>query len=245
MADLARNPLSHAHSSQAPLVQHIQQQFGLSSQRIPTANSSFHDPQSSNPQPSNIPPNFATIPMNTPQLKAGNTIQGLNNRPMHLMDRVSNQQNQHQPQTALALARMQQMGAQSGSGQPTPSDMFSASNMTNVDAMHGSPHLASQSLGPQMGHPNMMPGRAAMNQKIPTLPELMQRRDYLQTAITATEQNIQGILSQTGGFPDENWTGKLEKLRSELNSRKALFIRVNQAIQQLTPNNFGGNIAHL
>lgn len=248
MADLARNQaLSHGQPSQGPLVQQIQQQYGLSSQRVPS-NPSFHDAQSSNPPPSNIPPNYSSIPMNTSQMKAGNTIQPLGNRSLHLMDRVSNQQNQHQPQTAMALARMQhQMNTQPGSSQPTPSDMFSASNMTSVDTMHGSPHLAPQVVGPQMGHPNMMPGRAPSTQKVPTLPELMQRREYLQTAIKNIEQGIQNVLVQTGGFPDENWTGKLDKMRTELHSRKTLFVRVNQAIQQLNTNNnaFGGNLAHL
>lgn len=249
MADLARNQvLGHVHQPQGPLVQQIQQQYGLS-QRPPHSNPSFHDSQSSNPPPSNIPPNFSSIPMNTQQMKAGNTIQAQASRPLPLMDRASNQQN-HQPQTAMALARMQQMGAQPGSSQPTPSDMFSASNMTNVDAMHGSPHLAPQPLGPQMGHPNMMPGRATSAQKIPTLPELMQRREYLQSAITNIEQGIQNVLAQTGGFPDDVWRGKLEKMHTELHSRKTLFVRVNQAIQQLTANNnnnaaFGGSLAHL
>jgi len=187
--------------------------------------------------------------MNTAQMKAGNQIQALASRPLHLMDRVSNQQNQHQPQTAMGLARMQQqMGAQPGSSQPTPADMFSAANMTSVDAMHGSPHLAPQPLGPQMGHPNMMSGRAASAQKIPTLPELMQRKEFLKTAINNIEQGIQNVLAQSGGFPDEVWSAKLDKMRTELHGRKILFAKMSQAIHQLTTNNssvHGANLVHL
>ncbi|KAG1821927.1 uncharacterized protein BJ212DRAFT_1334597 [Suillus subaureus] len=245
MADLARNQgLSHVHS-QGPLVQQIQQQFGLASaQRVPPSASSFHDPQSSNTPSSIIPPNFSSMPMNTPQMKPGNPIQALASRPLHLMDRPSNQQNQHPPQSAMPHHIQQQMGTQPGSSPPNSSDMFSSSNMTHVDAMHSSPHLAAQPLGGQMGHPNM---RAPQTSKVPTLAELMQRREYLQAAITSFEQNIQNVLAQTGGFPDEVWTAKLEKMRTELQNRKTLFLRVNQAIQLAsnTPGMLGGNLAHL
>lgn len=243
MADLARNQgLGHVHS-QGPLVQQIQQQFGLTSaQRAPPAASSFHDPQSSNPPSSIIPPNFSSMPLNTPQMKPGNPA--LVSRPLHLMDRSSNQQNPHPPQSAMPHHMQQQMGAQSGSSPPNPSDMFSSSNMTNVDAMHSSPHLAAQPLGAQMGHPNM---RVAPTSKVPTLAELMARREYLQSAINNYEQSIQNVLAQTRGFPDETWTAKLEKMRSELHNRKTLFLRVNQAIQLAsnTPGMLGGNPTHL
>lgn len=245
MADLSRSQgLSHVHS-QGPLVQQIQQQFGLASaQRVPPSASSFHDPQSSNTPSSIIPPNFSSMPMNTPQMKAGNPIQALASRPLHLMDHPSNQQNQHPPQSAMPHHMQQQMGTQPGSSPPNSSDMFSSSNMTNVDAMHSSPHLAAQPLGAQMGHPNM---RAVPTSKVPTLAELIQRREYLQSAITSFEQSIQNVLAQTRGFPDEAWTAKLEKMRTELHNRKTLFLRVNQAIQlaSSTPGMLGGNIAHL
>lgn len=180
MADLARNQgLAHAHS-QGPLVQQIQQQFGLTSaQRVPPSAPSFHDPQSNPPI---IPPNFPSMPMNTPQMKPGNSIQA---RPLHLMDHPSNQQNQHPPQPAMPHHMQQQMGAQPGPSPPNPSDMFSSSNMANVDAMHNSPHLAAQPLGAQMSHMNM---RAAPTSKVPTLAELTQRREYLQSAINSVEQ---------------------------------------------------------
>lgn len=243
MADLARNQ-GLGHHSQGPLVQQIQQQFGLASaQRVPPSASSFHDPQSSNPS-SIIPPNFPSMPMNTPQMKPSNPIQAQASRPLHPMDRPPNQQNQHPPQSVMPHHMQQQMGAQPGSSPPNPSDMFSSSNMTNVDAMHNSPHLAAQPLGAQMGHPNM---RAAPASKVPTLAELMQRRDYLQSAINSMEQNIQGVLAQTRGFPDEQWTAKLEKMRTELHNRKTLFLRVNQAIQLAsnTPGILGANLVHL
>jgi hypothetical protein len=94
----------------------------------------------------------------------------------------------------------------------------------------------------------MMSGRAASAQKIPTLPELMQRKEYLKSAINNIEQGIQNVLAQSGGFPDEAWSAKLDKMRAELHSRKTLFVRMNQAIQQLTTNNggvHGANLAHL
>lgn len=246
MADLARNQgLGHLHPQQGPLVQQIQQQFGLASaQRVPPSASSFHDPQSSNTPSSTIPPNFSSMSMNTPQMKPGNPIQALASRPLHLIDRPSNQQNQHPSQSTMPHHMQQQMGTQPGSSPPNSSDMFSSSNMTNVDAMHSSPHLAAQPLGAQMGHPNM---RAAQTSKVPTLAELMQRREYLQSAITSFEQSIQNVLAQTRGFPDEAWTAKLEKMRAELHNRKTLFLRVNQAIQLAsnTPGILGGNVAHL
>lgn len=243
MADLARNQ-GFGHHSQGPLVQQIQQQFGLASaQRAPPSASSFHDPQSSNPS-SIIPPNFPSMPMNTPQMKPSNPIQAQASRPLHPMDRPPNQQNQHPPQSVMPHHMQQQMGAQPGSSPPNPSDMFSSSNMTNVDAMHSSPHLAAQPLGAQMGHPNM---RAAPASKVPTLAELMQRRDYLQSAINSMEQGIQNVLAQTRGFPDESCTAKLEKMRTELHNRKTLFLRVNQAIQLAsnTPGILGANLVHL
>lgn len=245
MADLARNQgLGHIHS-QGPLVQQIQQQFGLASaQRAPPSASSFHDPQSSNPPSSIIPPNFTSMPINTPQMKPGNPIQALASRQLHLMDRPSNQQNQHPPQSVMPHHMQQQMGTQPGSSPPNPSDMFSSSNMANVDAMHSSPHLAAQPLGAQMGHPNM---RAASTPKVPTLAELTQRREFLQLAIHNVEQSIQTVLTETRGFPDAACTAKLEKMRAELHNRKTLFLRVNHAIQVAsnTPGMLGGNLSHL
>lgn len=182
--------------------------------------------------------------MNTQQMKPGNSIQALASRPLHLMDHPSNQQNQHPPQSTMPHHMQQQMGAQPGPSPPNPSDMFSSSNMANVDAMHNSPHLAAQPLGAQMNHMNM---RAAQNSKVPTLAELTQRREYLQSAINSLEQSIQNVLAQTRGFPDEAWTVKLEKMRLELQNRKTLFLRVNQAIQLAsnTPGILGANLTHL
>jgi hypothetical protein len=179
--------------------------------------------------------------MNTPQMKPGNSIQA---RPLHLMDHPSNPQNQHPPQPAMPHHMQQQMGAQPGPSPPNPSDMFSSSNMANVDAMHNSPHLAAQPLGAQMSHMNM---RAAPTSKVPTLAELTQRREYLQSAINSVEQSIQSVLTQTRGFPDDAWQVKLEKMRLELQNRKTLFLRVNQAIQLAsnTPGILGANLTHL
>ncbi|KAG1723357.1 kinase-like domain-containing protein [Suillus paluster] len=96
-------------------------------------------------------------------------------------------------------------------------------------------------------HPYVIPGREPSAQRLPILPRLIQRREHVRLVIQNIEKDIQTILAQTGGCPDEAWTAKLERMHVNLHKNKTLLVRGDQAIQQTSnPNNIlGANLAHL
>ncbi|KAG1718598.1 hypothetical protein EDB19DRAFT_2046016 [Suillus lakei] len=98
------------------------------------------------------------------------------------------------------------------------------SNQQNQDPPQSAMPLHMQQ---RMGNPNMR----APTPKVPTLTELIQRREKQQSDINNMEQHIRTVLAQTGGVLDEAWTAKLGQMHADIHKRKTAFLRLNQVIQ--------------
>ena len=222
MQEFARGQaLSHGQGQ--PIVQQIQQSFGLNAQRMnPPV---FHDPQGNQPQ-SLMPSNFPNVPMNTQQqMKASFNMNpmmhGLNNPGVSRQLKMLNQQE---------IARLQQtgLGAQHSSNQQPAVDMFvSPSMQSSQDQMRGSPHPAAQTVGPSGSNQGMVPGNPQQNvqKRMMTPVEFQERRNYLLSLISQSENNMASLLQTARNSPsiDPHIQQKINQLRSELTNRKEVY----------------------
>ena len=222
MQEFARaKALSHGQGQ--PMAQQMQQSFGLNAQRMNPSGPVFHDPQANQPQ-SLIPSNFTNVPMNTQQqMKAA-----FNMNPMMHAAMNPGVSRQLQMLSQQEMARLQQPGlsAQHSPNQSTSVDMFASSSMqSSQDHMHGSPHPAAQPVGPGSNQ-GMVPGNQQSTQKrMMTLPEFQERRGYLLSLISQTENSIAALLQNARTANDPHLQQKLNQLRGEHANRKEVCAR--------------------
>ncbi|KAG2347897.1 kinase-like protein [Suillus weaverae] len=122
------------------------------------------------------------------------------------------------------------MDAQSGSDHALPLDTIFSSGTTHVDVPHSSPQLAAQ---PQIGTPLRTPGITAPSQTTLALLELRKSKISLINALNDVERGILAILAQTGDFPDDSSTGKLEDMCAEIQSRNVAMARKMPVLPEL------------
>ncbi|KIJ66757.1 hypothetical protein HYDPIDRAFT_108689 [Hydnomerulius pinastri MD-312] len=244
MQEFARGQaLSHGQGQQ-PIVQQIQQSFGLNAQRMNAPGPPFHDAQGNQSQPL-IPPNFNNMSMNTQQqMKAGFNRNAMMqaaamnpnvSRQLQLMV-AQGQQNQQAP-NAMDLARLQQagLGVQHGANQASAADLFASSSIQpNQDQMHGSPHPAAQPVGQPGGAQGMMHNNQQVQnaqRRVMTLAEYQERRGYLQNAIAESEKAlVQVANARANGAPEHLVAQRVNALRAELAGRKDLLNKITTAI---------------
>ncbi|KAG8213208.1 hypothetical protein J3R82DRAFT_11673 [Butyriboletus roseoflavus] len=225
MQDFARGQaLSHGQ----PIVRQIQQSFGLNAQRM-NPGPVFHDPQANQPQ-SLIPPNFPNVPMNTQQMKAAFNM----NPMMHTAMSNPGVSRQLKMLNQQEIARLQQsgLGVQHPPNQPTAVDMFASTSMqASQDQMHGSPHPAAQPVGPPGTNQGMVPGnqQPGIQKRMMTMTqaEFQERRNYLLTLISQSENNMASLLQTAHNTTsiDPHMQQKLSQLRTELTSRKEMYTK--------------------
>ena len=128
------------------------------------------------------------------------------------------------------MVRLQQSGlnAQHAPGQP-PADMFASSSMQPVqDQMHGSPHPAAQSVGLPGANQGMVPGnQPAAQKRMMTPAEFQERRNYLLSLISQSENNLASLLqnARNAVSVDVHTQQKINQLRGELVSRRDVFTK--------------------
>ena len=214
-----------SHGQGQPIVQHIQQSFGLNAPRMNHPGAVFHDPQANQPQ-SLIPSNFTNVPMNTQQMKAAFNMNpmlhaGINGPNVSRQLKMLNQQD---------ISRLQQsgLGAQHAPNQPTSVDMFASPSMQpSQDQMHGSPHPAAQSVGPSGANQGMVPGnqQSTVQKRMMTPAEFQERKNYLLGVIGQSENTL-AVLAQNarnGSSIDPHMQQKINQLRTELVSRRDMY----------------------
>ncbi|KAH7928271.1 hypothetical protein BV22DRAFT_1030924 [Leucogyrophana mollusca] len=250
MADFARNQSIPHGQGQQPIVQQLQQQFGLPSQRMPVPGPSFHDSQPHTPSQSLIPPNYNNMPSNATQMKPGMSRNMMaQNRQFQLM--VAQSQQNQQSTNTLDVARMsQQINGQSGQNRASPANVFSPRMQPTSDPMHASPHIPPQGAGPSAG-PQPGNGQPPGTARRPTtIAELQERKSFLQATIAQAVQSIQRYEATYGSVPDPIYLPRLNAMRLELQNRKELFAKLTialaQAMGQPIPHGVsGGNMTHM
>ena len=213
-----------SHGQGQPIVQQIQQSFGLNAQRMNAPGPVFHDPQSNQPQ-SLIPANFPNVPMNTQQqMKAA-----FNMNPMvHATMNNPNVSRQLKMLNQQEMSRLQQsgLGAQHAPDRPTAVDMFASPSMQpSQDQMHGSPHPAAQVVGPPGANQGMQ--QSSAQKRMMTPPEFQERRNYLLSLIAQSENNMSALMqnARNTGSVDPHLQQKLNQLRTELANRKDVYTK--------------------
>lgn len=225
MQEFARGQaLSHGQGQ--PIVQQLQQSFGLNAQRMNPSGPVFHDPQANQPQ-SLIPSSFPNVPMNTQQqMKATFNMTPMMHAAMSNPG-VSRQLKMLNQQEMARLQQQSGLGAQHAPNQPTTADMFASSSMqSSQDQMHGSPHPAAQPVGPPGATQGMVPGNQQPPQKrMMTAAEFQERRNYLLALMRQSETNLMGLMQavRNGNPPDPHMQQKLNQLRSEYNGQKEVY----------------------
>jgi hypothetical protein len=228
MQEFARGQaLSHGQSQ--PLVQQLQQSFGLNAQRMNHPGAVFHDPQANQPQ-SLIPSNFSNVSMNTQQqMKAA----AFNMNPMmHPAMNNPNVSRQLKMLNQQELSRLQQsgLGAQHVPNQPTSVDMFASPSMQpSQDQMHGSPRPTTQSVGPPGANQGMVPGnqQSTAQKRMLTLAEFQERKIYLLSLISQSETSMAALAqsARNANSIDPPMQQKISQLRAELGSRKDMYTK--------------------
>ncbi|KAH0833131.1 hypothetical protein J3R83DRAFT_12128 [Lanmaoa asiatica] len=215
-----------SHNQGQPIVQQIQQSFGLNAQRMNPPGPVFHDPQANQ---SLIPSNFPNVPMNTQHpMKAAFNM----NPMMHAAMGNPGVSRQLKMLSQQELARLQQsgLGAQHAPNQPTTVDMFASSSMQpSQDQMRGSPHPPAQSVGPPGANQGMVPGnqQPSVQKRMMTPGDFQERRNYLFNLISQSENSLASLLQTTHNAAsiDPLTQQKISQLRTELANRKEVYTK--------------------
>lgn len=227
MQEFARGQaLSHGQGQ--PVVQQIQQSFGINAQRMNPPGPVFHDSQANQPQ-SLIPSNYPNVPMNTQQqMKAAFNMNPMMQAAM-TNPAVSRQLKMLSQQE---IARLQQpgLGAQHAPNQPTAVDMFASTSMQpSQEQMHGSPHPAAQAVGPPGTNQGMIPGNQQphVQKRMMTPAEFQERRSYLLSLISQSENSVASLVqsARSGTSIDPHMQQKITQLRAELGNRKDVYTK--------------------
>ncbi|KAG6374300.1 hypothetical protein JVT61DRAFT_4322 [Boletus reticuloceps] len=225
MQEFARGQaLSHGQGQ--PIVQQIQQSFGLNAQRMNPAGPAFHDPQANQPQ-SLMPSSFSNVPMNAQQqMKAFNM-----NPMMHATMSNPGVPRQLKMHSQQDMARLQQgLGAHNAPNQPAAVDMFASSSMQpSQEQMHSSPHPAAQPVGPPGANQGMAPGnqQGGVRKRMITPAEFQERRNYLLSMIAQSENTLASLAQsvRNGTTVDPNIQQTLGQLRTEVANRRDVYTK--------------------